>query len=87
MGASGAHLCPFYSTKLLNASVVVLNGPGITGEAHAGQGRHVEVIGGPPLLVAVWGNDLEQADQAIIFQMNDRSCSIGRDPRHGAQTT
>ena len=46
----------------------------------------VQIFGGPPLTVAVWGDDREQADQAIAFQMHDPTRRRGRYPRYRAQS-
>jgi len=67
LGARGANLGTFDATELLNAAMVVFDSPGITGPAYPHRGTHLEVVAGPSLNVAVWGNDLEQAGQPVAF--------------------
>lgn len=71
LGAGGPDLYPLNAAILLDASMIVRNRPSITGEAHARQRGHPQVVGGPPFLVAIWGDDQEQTDQTIAFQIDD----------------
>jgi hypothetical protein len=43
----------------------------MAGEAHAHPGHQREAIARPPFTVAVWGDDFEQADQTIPFELVD----------------
>src|SRR5512144_1559479 len=79
LGAGGAHVGAFHSTKLFNATMIVLDRPGITGPAGAHQGAHRKRVAGPPFNVTVWGDNLEQATQPITFQMDDSAVSVGLD--------
>jgi hypothetical protein len=84
LGTGGADLSTLNATVLLDPAMIGLNGPGVTGKAHAGEGFHVEVVGRPVFLVAVWGDDQEQADETIALEMNDLTVGIGVNLGDGA---
>ena len=85
LGAGGADVGALHSAILLDAAMVVLDGPGVTGHSHPHQSRHVQIVAGPPFQIAVWGDDLEQANQPMAFQVYDGPLGIGVHPRHRAQ--
>src|SRR5512143_3611207 len=85
LGAGGAHVGAFHSTKLLDATMIMLDRPSITGPAGARQRAHLKSVAGPPFNVAVGGDNLEHANQSVAFQMDEGAVSVGLDPRHSAQ--
>ena len=84
LGAGGAHLGAFHSTKLFDTTMIVLNRPGITGPAGARQGAHLKGVAGPPFNVTVWGHDLEHFNQAIPFEMDHLAICADLDLAQGA---
>ena len=71
LSTGGANLSAFHATILFDPTMIVFDGPGIAGETDSGQRRHVQIVRGPVFLVTVWGDDQEQADQTIAFQMDN----------------
>ncbi len=49
--ARGAHLGVFHATILFDPTMIVFDGPAITGETDSGQRRHAQIVCGPVCLV------------------------------------
>lgn len=71
LGQGGTDLSLFDATTLLDATVVGLDHPGELGVVETLELRHPEVAGSPVLNVTVWGDQLEDFDEAIAFEMDD----------------
>ena len=70
LSTSGADLRALHAMELPDATMVVLDGPGVASKTDSGQRGHVPGIGYPVCLVTVWGNDLEQPNWTMPFQMD-----------------
>jgi hypothetical protein len=83
LGASKANLGALDAAELLNATMVGFDGPGILGTAQRGEFIHRKVVGGPVFTAAVLGSELEDLDQTIAFQMDERAGGAELDLREG----
>ncbi len=70
LGSGGADLSPFHAAALLQAAVVVFDGPGLVGQLlPAGRGQ-VQIAAGPIFCAAVVGHGPEYTYEAIAPQMH-----------------
>ena len=70
LGSGGADLSPFHAAALLQAAVVVFDGPGLEGQLlPAGRGQ-VQIAAGPIFCAAVVGHGPEYTYEAIAPQMH-----------------
>jgi hypothetical protein len=63
--------------------MAVLDELNTTRQARRGQGTHPEVVAGPPLPVAAWGDDLEQVDRPTTFPIREvfRKLAVQKESR------
>ncbi len=80
LSTSGANLGTFHAAIRFDPTMILFDGPGITGETDSGQRRPVQVIGCPVCLVTVWGDDQEQAGRTLAIS-NGRSALAPPFPR------
>jgi hypothetical protein len=69
--STAARLASLYATKLLDASMKVLNRPGLLCILHSGQFAHLQIIGCPVFNAPICGDCLEYFDQPILFEVHD----------------
>ena len=74
----GPRLAPLHAAALLQAPVIVLDRPGLLGQAQPRQLVHRQVVGRPVLSVPVSGDDPEDPDQTVTFQVDDRAAGLDR---------
>ena len=60
-------------TKLLNITMIGLNGSNLTGRGRPALHGHQQIACGPVLRVTVWGVDPEDQDKARAFEMHPRA--------------
>src|SRR5947209_5837913 len=83
--ATRAHLRSFNQAELLDAAMIVLNRPRVASPFDSLQIAHLDMIGRPPFNVAVCGNYLEDAHQAIAFEPDNTATLANLDCADGTQ--
>ena len=72
LGSFRTSLATFNATELFDAAMIGFDHPGDFGVLEATQLGHRQVVGGPVFNVSVCSDNLEDFDQAIRFEMNQR---------------
>ena len=80
---TGPRLAALHPAALFQPPVIVLNCPGPLGQAQPRQPVHCQVVGRPVLSVPVSGDDPEDPDQPVTFQMDHRAAGLDRRLTHG----
>ena len=66
-----ACLATLNATELFDAAMILLDIVGKARVLHTPQAVHAQVIACPIFNVPVWGNDLEDLDEAVAFKVDD----------------
>ena len=65
----------------------MIQDPGVTGKTYPCQRSHRKIISHPPLAITVCGNDREQPNQAMAFQMDNLTACPHSHTCHRVSTT